>query len=176
VDERKLARLVLTLMDGQGRPISPSRVTVSFDGAVLAPLRSGAWPLPVGKPGTLTVSSPGSADVERALHFSAPGTYYASCELHPAPVPVRKQWRVRVKDVSKENAVVVLGAAPGQSVAPGQVLELVPLRTGAGVLQLSVIEVSGGNVVCQILPGQSGLEPPAPNLLVTVRLHDPATH
>jgi hypothetical protein len=159
-------------MDEQGRPISPNTFAASFNGVALAPLRGGAWPLPVGKAGTLEVSAPGSLAAERSLHFSTPGAYYLSVVLHSTPVPLRKQWRVRVKAVSKANAVVILSDTPGQTVAAGQVLELVPPRAGAGVLRLSVIEAKGGNVVCQILPGQSGLEPPAPDMAVTVRLRD----
>jgi hypothetical protein len=173
-DERNLVRLTLTVMDEQGHSVSPSTLTASFNGTPLTPLRSGAWPVPVGRAGTLEVSAPGSTSVERPLHFSTPGTYYLSVVLHSAPLPLRKQWRVRVKAVSKESAMVILSDTPGQSVAAGQTLALVPPRAGADVLRLSVIETSGGNVVCQILPGQSGLEPPARGMAVTVRLHDPA--
>jgi hypothetical protein len=194
-------RLVMRLMDGQGRSIAGSRAKVSFGGVVLAALpgsvasHGGAWPLPVGKPGTLEVSVPGFIPVTHPLHFPAAGPRYISFVLQPVPVPVSREWQTVVEDSSKDAALVLLRDTPGQTPSPGQALVLEPARaataaaaadapdpahdraaratpaaTPTATLRLSVLEVRGGSVICQILPGQAALSLPPPGAAVTVRL------
>jgi hypothetical protein len=174
-DESALARLVVQLMDEQGQTIPDSRATITFNGVALSVLRSGAWPLPVGKSGTLKVSVPGYVAETHPLHFPAPGLRYISFVLYPAPVPVLREWRALVEGSSEENALVLLRDTPGQTPAPGQTLVLVPARaSSADSLRLSVLEVRDGSVICQVLPGQSKLAPPPRGTMVTVRLASPA--
>jgi hypothetical protein len=79
-----------------------------------------------------------------------------------------KRWRTTVKAVSREDGVLVLRDIPGQVLNAGLRLDLVPPSAAAGVFRLAVVEVKGGNVACQILPGQARMIPPVAGDEVTV--------
>ncbi|MDR1498409.1 MAG: hypothetical protein LBS59_08420 [Puniceicoccales bacterium] len=168
--ELKMARVVLSLLDRKGVGVPVANAKVSFRDKPLVVLKNGTWPVPTGIAGTLRVSVSGFAPEEHPLNFRVPGEYYVTCILQPAPEPAMKKWNTAIKAVSRENGVIVLRDIQGQVLDAGLRLELVPPVTAAavGVLRIAVIEVKGGNVVCQILPGQGGMALPIAGDVVTV--------
>jgi hypothetical protein len=166
--ELKMARVILSLLDKKGAEVPVAKARVFFRDKPLAALKNGTWPVPTGVAGTLRVLVPGFATDARPLDFRAPGEYYITCMLQPAPEPAMKRWRTSVKAVSREDGVLVLRDIPGQVLNAGLRLDLVPPAAATDVFRLAVVEVKGGNVACQILPGQSRMIPPVAGDEVTV--------
>jgi hypothetical protein len=162
-------RLYATLMDERGMGVSPAKARVTFDGVEPAVLKDGALLLPVNREGVLEVSVPGYSAESRTLSFPASGVRYISVVLRVAPRPAAGEWHSVIKAVSARDGVLILSSTPGRLLAAGQTVALVPRSPGAGLLRLSVLHASGGNVVCQVLPGQSGSELPGEGAGVTVR-------
>jgi hypothetical protein len=167
-----IVRLRLTLLDSAGRSFSAADAIVSFDGEVLRPLKTGAWPLPVGRAGVLRVEASGHVAEERRLRYRAAGESYITCVLRPTAVTALREWRTRVKSVSAEHGLLVLGNIPGQPVKPGQHLSLTPLSRELRI-RLVVASVKGTSVVCQLAPGQGGIVLPKPEADALVSLLPP---
>jgi hypothetical protein len=162
----EFVRLTLTLLDSAGDTFSAANVAVSFDGVALRPLADGSWPLPVGRAGVLRVEAPGHLPEERRLSYRSAGGSFITCVLRAAraEAPAPREWRSRIRAVSSQHGLLSVTAptvnpAAGPAVKPGQRLLLSSLSRQLRV-RLVVAEANGGEIVCQIAPGQSAVQLP----------------
>ena len=153
-DEKKVARLALTLLDDSGHAIAPEKIHASFNGVALSPLTGNIWPIPLREAGVLRVQVPGFLSEERALHYNVPGQFLMAIPLQKSRIPVLKEWTARVLEASVDTGLLILGDDAAQPVSPGQNLLLSALKADYSI-QVVVSGVKQGMIICQVPPSAS---------------------